>query len=48
MQRWKITTEGSSRTTILSRDGLPIARFYAGRFDEPLLRQIEQRLNKEG
>jgi hypothetical protein len=42
---FKITVEGTSKTTILTKDGEPIARFYAGRFDEALLREIETKLN---
>jgi hypothetical protein len=44
-QTFKITTEGTSQTTILSLDGTPIARFYAGRFNPELLALIEKKLN---
>lgn len=43
---FKITVEGMSRITILSQDGVPIARFYAGRFDGELLALIERKLNR--
>jgi len=47
---FKISTEGSSRTTVLSlidpvHGAIPIARFYAGRFDAELLKIIEAKLN---
>jgi hypothetical protein len=42
---FKISVEGSSRTTILACDGEPIARFYAGRFSPLLLALIERKLN---
>ena len=43
--RFTITVEGSSKTTILSDGGTPIARFYAGRFTPELLAEIERKLN---
>lgn len=43
---WAVSTEGTSKTTILTKDGLPIARFYAGRADEKMLREIAAALNK--
>lgn len=45
---WKISTEGTSKTTILSKDGLPIARFYSGRFDDKMLDAITKALNEKG
>lgn len=40
-----ISTGGLSRTTILKRGGIPIARFYADRFDQALLDLIVEKLN---
>lgn len=40
-----ISTEGASKTVVLSRGGAPVARFYAGRAHQPLLDEIEVRLN---
>lgn len=50
MKTFKITTEGTSRTTVLSlfdvvQGWVPIARFYAGRFDQALLDEIAAKLN---
>lgn len=43
--KFEISVEGSSKTTILKCDGLPIARFYAGRTSELLLKLVERKLN---
>lgn len=43
---WTISTEGASKTTILAKDGVPVARFYAGRFDDDMLANIAAALNK--
>lgn len=43
---WATETTGTSKTTILTKDGLPIARFYADRFDAKMLRQMVHALNK--
>ena len=50
MAQFKITVEGKSKTTVLSlidpvQGAVPIARFYAGRFDQELLDEIERKLN---
>jgi len=44
-RKFEISTEGTSQTTILKLDGLPIARFYAGRFNKQLLDEITAKLN---
>lgn len=45
MNVWKITVEGASKTKVLSLDGVPMARFYAGRGSPALFAQIEAALN---
>lgn len=45
MGQFKITVEGASKTTVLSLDGVPIARFYAGRVDHRLIDLILTKLN---
>lgn len=47
MADFEISTEGTSRTTILKLHGVPIARFYAGRTDQRLLDTIARRLNAD-
>jgi hypothetical protein len=42
---FEITVEGTSKVTLLKRNGVPIARFYAGRFDQKLLDRILTALN---
>lgn len=44
MANWKISTEGASKTKVLSFRGEPIARFYAGRDDANFLARIEAAL----
>lgn len=46
--KFTISVEGASSVTILKCDGLPIARFYAGRFSPSLLKLIERKLNAKG
>jgi len=41
--KFEISVEGTSKTTILRADGLPIARFYAARAS-PLLQSLMLRL----
>lgn len=43
--RFEISVDGTSKTTILKLDGTPIARFYAGRIDQKLLDLIIAKLN---
>lgn len=43
---WEVTVEGTSKTTLLKKDGLPIARFYADRFNQDLLDRIQKALNE--
>lgn len=45
MGNWKITTEGASKTKVLSLDGVPMARFYAGRGSAALFERMEAALN---
>jgi len=45
---WKSEVAGASKTTILTKDGVPIARFYAERFDDELLAKITDALNQKG
>lgn len=44
-KRFAISVEGTSKTTILSDGGMPIARFYAGRLTPELAKLIETKLN---
>jgi RecJ-like exonuclease len=43
---WQIAVEGASKVTLLKRAGTPVARFYAGRFDQVLVERIAQALNE--
>ena len=45
---WETEVAGTSKTTILKKDGLPIARFYAERFDAEMLEKITKALNEAG
>jgi hypothetical protein len=45
--KFEIAVEGASKVTLLKLNGDPIARFYAGRFDQKLLDQILFSLNGE-
>jgi hypothetical protein len=47
-EAWTVSAEGTSKTTILAKDGLPIARFYAGRFDDEMVAAILAALNHGG
>jgi hypothetical protein len=42
-----ITQEGTSKTLVLSKNGVPIARFYAGRTSQNSRFEMLRRLNRK-
>jgi very-short-patch-repair endonuclease len=44
---WEIETTGASRTTILKRNGTPVARFYANRLSSDEMAVMLAKLNRK-
>jgi hypothetical protein len=46
IQAWTVEISGTSKTTVLVKDGVPVARFYANCCSNELLNELLEKLNK--